>query len=256
MPPARVLAVALALVTLAACSVGVEHGLDERQANEISAALERAGIVSDKIPDDGQGRWRVMVGRGDLARAFAVLEARALPRRDAKSAGDSFASSGLLSSASVERARLAASIAADLERTLAGLPGVTSARVHLALPVDDPLRGDGAHARATGSVLLRASGTPTFSPSEVQRLVAGAVDGLQPADVTLVIAPAAAEPEGSQLVSLGPVRLAAESRATALGIVTAALLLLLALAATVMVGVGRMTSLRRRVRDLERARSS
>ncbi len=37
----------------AACSTNILHGIDERAANDATAALERAGIGAEKTPDEG-----------------------------------------------------------------------------------------------------------------------------------------------------------------------------------------------------------
>jgi type III secretory pathway lipoprotein EscJ len=129
-PP--LLALALCGGLAAGCGIELEHGLDERQANEAVAALDRAGIVAEKSPDEGRATFKVVVPRGEAARAFLVLDARGLPRRSSR-LGEAFAEKGLLPSATAERARLSASLATDLERTLEELPAETTARVHLAL---------------------------------------------------------------------------------------------------------------------------
>ena len=51
----------LALMLLAAvgCGVELEHGLDERQANQVAAALERADLAPEQQPPgDGKRRAR------------------------------------------------------------------------------------------------------------------------------------------------------------------------------------------------------
>jgi type III secretion protein J len=243
----------LALVTVGAagCGVGLLHGLDEAQANEVVAALDRAGIAADKAGDDAQGRWKVVVPRGEMARAVAVLEARSLPRRPVKGVAEAFAdgAGGLFPSAAAERARLEASLAADLERTLERLPGVRTARVHLVLPPDDPLRGDDAHPRPTAAVLLDAAAPIAAGEAEVRRLVAGAVEGLQAADVSVVVARGAADPPAPALVGLGPLRVAAASRDLTVALGSAALVVVLALALAVVALGLRLASLRRRMPD-------
>ena len=56
----------------AACSTNILHGVDERSANEATAALERAGIGAEKLPDEGAAAgparptpsgWRTPTGR-------------------------------------------------------------------------------------------------------------------------------------------------------------------------------------------------
>jgi type III secretion protein J len=248
---------AFAALLAAGCGVELEHGLDERQANQVTAVLEEAGIGADKVADDAQGatgRYKVVVTRAEAARAFSLLEARDLPRRDDKGLAETFAAGGLLPSAVEERARYAAALGAELERTLEALPGVSAARVHLALPAEDPLVGENAHARPTAAVLLRTRGptAPTaIAESEIRRLVSGAVHTLQPADVSVVVAASPGDAPAPPLERFGPLRVARESRATLATLATSGLALVLLLSGAVLVAALRLSALRRRVRELE-----
>src|SRR5262249_11471815 len=157
--------------------------------------------------------FTIVVGRGDAARAFGLLESRDLPRSGQKGLAETFGGGGLLPSAVEERARLQAALASELERTLEAVPSVRAARVHLALPEPAP-PGESGRARPTASVLLKAasSGGLPLTEADVRRLVAGAVHGLQSADVSVVIAPLPTEGGAPALDRIGPVRVAHDSR--------------------------------------------
>jgi len=233
------------LAAAAGCGVELEHGLDERQANQVTAVLEQAGVGADKIADDN-GTFKIVVPRGEAARSFALLDARDLPKRGQKGLAETFADSGLLPSAAAERARYAAALAAELERTLEAMPGVTAARVHLALPVEDPFAaGDGARARPTASVLLKMR-KPDLDPDAVRKLVAGAVPTLAPADVNVLAAAAPADDAPPPLVELGPVRIARGSRATLLAVAASGLGLILLLSLLWVRAAVQVAALRRR----------
>src|SRR5262245_5036812 len=119
-------------VGVTGCGVELEHGLDERQANQVASLLETEGISADKVVEDAQGgTFKVVVPRADAPRAFQLLEAHDLPRRGQRGLQETYADGTLLPSGIEERARLASAIQADLERTLQGIPGVTAARVHV-----------------------------------------------------------------------------------------------------------------------------
>lgn len=235
----RLLAVVSLLLAVAACGVGLEHGLDERQANEVVAALDRSGIVGDKVADDSQDKWKVMVARNDLGRAVAVLASQGLPRRAEQGTAETFAHPGLMPSAVADQARLQAAVASDLERTLATLPGVVSARVHVNLPIDDPLRGDGTHPRPTASVVLRVQRAAWPTPADVRRVVAPAVGGLHPADVEVLLVPSSPDNLAPAMLALGPFHVAAESRAFLAGVLGGGALLIMALSALVVVAYSR-----------------
>jgi type III secretion protein J len=237
---------------LAGCGVELEHGLDERQANEICALLEQAGVAADKQPEEGQANvYKIVVARGETGRAFALLEARDLPRRGQRGLSETFAKDTLLPSPVEDRARLTAALAAELERTLEGVPGVTTARVHLALPPEEPLVGDAAHARPTASVLLKATHAG-ISDGDIKRLIAGAVPGLQTADVGVVIAGSAPEPAPPPFERVGPLRVAPESRTLTAALATSALGVILLLSLGLAYTGLRLGQLRRQTRTAER----
>src|SRR5436189_216139 len=71
-------------------------------------------------------------------------------------------------------------------KPLRGIDGVTAAPVHLAIPEKDVFADN--RQKPTASVLV-ATGTKTLTPDKVQaivHLIASSVDGLDPADVTVV----------------------------------------------------------------------
>jgi type III secretion protein J len=135
MRTAGIITVALGAFALSGCGVELEHGLDERQANEVTAVLESSGIAADKIAEDNNANaYKIVVPRAEAGRAFSLLESRDLPRRAMRGLSDTFAGGTLLPSPVEDRARYAAALAVELERSLEEIPGVVSARVHLALP--------------------------------------------------------------------------------------------------------------------------
>jgi type III secretion protein J len=111
-------------------------------------------------------------------------------------------------SAAQEHAQIVAGLAGDLERTLEGVDGVLVARVHLSLPVKDPLR-DAPTGKATASVLVEHRGTtPPLTSDAVARHVAGGVSGLSPVDVAVVAIPRVgppAAPVDAELAHVGPI---------------------------------------------------
>jgi type III secretion protein J len=244
-------ALALLAVGVAGCGLELEHNLDERQANGIVAVLEQAGVSADKAPEEGQAdAYKIVVPRSEAGRAFALLEARDLPRRGQRGLSETFAKDSLLPSPVEDRARFAAALGAELERTLERVPGVAAARVHLALPAEEPLVGASAHGRPTASVLLRAGAAPLgIGELDVKRLVAGAVPGLQAADVGVVVAGAAVEPAPPPFERVGPLKVARESRTLTATLATSALGIIVLLALGLAYTALRLGQLRRRARS-------
>jgi type III secretion protein J len=193
---------------LSACTIPVATDLDEAAANKVVAALGRNGVAADKQRDsEHEGRFSVDVGRGDASFALAVMAREELPPPATPGWSEALAQSSLIPSRADERARLLLATAGELQRSLLGIDDVISARVHLAVPERDVLEGDGPPTPPTASVLLKhGNAEPPLSTLDIQRLVAGAVPGLDPASV-VVVTKAVAEPverKGTELVRLGP----------------------------------------------------
>jgi type III secretion protein J len=211
------LAGTFAALVLAGCAVPVAGALDDGEANRVVVALDRASVDATKEPDPAaDNRWRVLVSRDDVPRALSTLRDEELPRTPPAGVLDAVGKGSLVPSEAAEHAQLVAGIAGDLERSLEGVDGVLSARVHLSLPEASPLHDprDGVATRPSASVLLAHRGsTPPLSSDSVQRLVAGGVAGMVPADVTVVLvshaAPAAVP--GGGLGHVGPIAVARTS---------------------------------------------
>lgn len=170
------------------CTVPVAQDLDEVDANRLVAALEQGGLESHKEPAaDSNGRWTVTVSRQQASQAVALLAQENLPPTHSPGILDAMGSNSLVPSRSTEQARWVAGAAGELERSLGGVDGILSVRVHLAVP---PREGTFSEPRAespTASVLIRHRGPQLPLPvRDVQRLVAGAILGLDPERVTVV----------------------------------------------------------------------
>ena len=242
----RLLAIALA-ATLFGCSVPVAVGLDESDANRVVMALDHAGVDATKEVDaTTEGKFRITVARDDAPRALSAMSDEELPRPKSKGVLDALDKGQLVPSQKAEHAQFVSGLAGDLERTLTGLDGVLSARVHLNVPEQNPLR-DVAPERATASVLLEHRGAnPPISENEVQRIVAGGVRGLSADNVAVVMVARAPHPavKDSGLAHVGPLAVARASvRPLQLG-GAALVLLLLVFAVLTLVFYTRMSRLR------------
>jgi type III secretion protein J len=223
---------------LAGCAVPVAAGLDENDANRIVVALDRAKIDATKEVDPGgEGKLRVTVARDDVARALSAMQGEGLPRPQPRGVLDTIDKGALVPSQAQEHAQLVAGLAGDIERTLEAVDGVLRARVHLNLPAKDPLR-DAPAGKATASVLLEHRGTtPPLAPDAVQRLVAGGVAGLAPADVAVVTIPRVAPARAGELdlAHVGPIAVARGSLRPLQGALILLVVLVAALAAATLV---------------------
>jgi len=244
---------ALLCLALAACGVPVAGGLDEGEANRIVVALDRASIDATKESDPTvEGKFRVMVTRDDAARAIGTMRSEELPRPRASGVLDAVDKGALVPSAAQEHAELVAGTAGDLARTLEGVDGVLSARVHLNVAPPDPLRS-GPPPKATASVLLEHRGpTPPVTENAVARLIAGGVPNLALADVAVVFVARPTPPLApeAELRHVGPIAVARAST-RALQAALGGLTLLVAMLATLnLVLVGRVRRLRQDLLEL------
>jgi type III secretion protein J len=237
----------LLLLAAASCSASVAGGLDDSEANRVVVALERASIEATKEPDPGaDGKWRVDVASDDVAHALSALRDEELPRNVPPGVLDAVGKGSLVPSEAAEHAQLVAGMAGDLQRSLEGIDGVLSARVHLNVPSPNPLR-DVAPAHASASVLIEHRGsTPPLSADAVQRLVAGGVAGLLPPDVAVVMISRSAPPaqESSQLGHVGPIAVARASMRKLQAALVALVAIVALLASATLVLYGRLTRLR------------
>ena len=243
--------VALALL-LSACGVPVAGGLDETDANRIVLALDHAAIDATKEADPVvEGKFRVMVTRDDTARALRAMRSEDLPRPHTAGVMDTLDKGALVPSSAQEHAQIVTGMAGDLARTIEGVDGVLSARVHLNVAAADPLRL-GPAPRTTASVLVEHRGvTPPITEAAIARLVAGGVPDLALADVAVVFVPHAAAPLAAEteLRHVGPIAVTRASMRMLQGTLAGLILLISALTVATVVLYGRLRRLRQDVLD-------
>jgi type III secretion protein J len=232
----RALTLCSTLSLVGGCSVAIADNLDEHDANQAVLLLERADIAAEKEQDtQHEGRFRIEVTKSDAESAVALLAEENLPPRAAPGVLEALGHESIVSSRLAEQARWTAGVAGDLERSLRGLDGVLSARVHLAVPPPAVFGSDENPPKPSASVLMRHRGaTPPVATEEVQRLVAGAVPGLSPEQVNVVLVSSPAVRVAKQgLAHFGPIAVTRGSVAALRGFFTASLALNAALAAAV-----------------------
>lgn len=235
-----------------ACQTRVQHGLVEREANRMVAALRQSGVEARKVKEKGRGgKFAVDVPRGQVTRAIGVLLQHDLPRRQKPGFAEIFGKPSLVPTATEQRARYLHALSGELTRTLEAANGVLEARVHLVLPERHPLAlKEQTQAKPRAAVLLRVRpGKPPIAVAEVRRLVAGSVQALDPSQVAVVIRQARTPPSGPgarapTLAHVGPVSVTADSKTTLLAIFGGGLFVILALAGLLVVLVLRKGRLR------------
>ncbi|MET3581334.1 type III secretion protein J [Mesorhizobium robiniae] len=191
---AIVVGVLSTLLFLQACSVELYTGLSQQQANEIVATLVRNGISAERTPEK-DGKMKVTVGEGNFAEAMALLNDHGLPKQEFATLGDVFKRDGLVSSPVEERAAMIFGLSQELSRTISDIDGVLTARVHLVLPENDPLRQKLVPSSASVFIRHQAATSMENLIPQVKMLVANGVAGLAYDNVSVVLIPVAAPPE-------------------------------------------------------------
>jgi len=200
----------LTLLLSACVTHSLQTGLSEQDAQEVVVLLNENGIesfatkgVSEK---KGEEKWDVMIRGGDqnLARAWRVLEENGLPRQKDKGLDDVFSNSGMIPTATEEKARLLLGTSGEISHTLKSVAGVVDAHVLVVMPDSSPLLDKSDRVPPTASVLVKYRGHDLpLAEDDVKKLVARAVEGLQPENVAVVYKRVEAkQPEDRNLIPL------------------------------------------------------
>lgn len=193
----------LILAMLAACGREEVYGnLKEREANEIVAALGEADIAASKA-GSGKGEWSIAVDRDDFSRAVEVLDARGLPRDHFASLGEVFEKKGFVSSPVEERARLIYGLSQELGQTISAIDGVVQARVHLAIPADDPLSEKTRPSSAAVFVKYQPGFDLRTETGAIKALVTNSIEGLTYDRVSVVMVPSQGEADSGSAMPAG-----------------------------------------------------
>ncbi len=181
---------ALTVLAIAAssCASQIQHGLDERDANELISVLTSRGFEVRKVAEKGKKpTWAIEVDDEHATDALRVLAELKLPRAQKLTTAKLAAENALIETPGVERLRQLEGQEGDLEQSLEMIDGVTSASVELVVP----LSGRGPPSPSKASVLLRVSAESIErlgrQRADLRGLVAASVDGLTTDDVVLVI---------------------------------------------------------------------
>ena len=230
--PVRLLAAFALVLALVGCKTALFSGLNETEANEIVAALEDASIEARKERLEG-AEWQVQVDEERVGAALDLLRAQGLPHERFASMGDMFQKQGLVSTPSEERMRYIYAVSQELSQTLRSIDGVVSARVHVVIPLNDPLSDKIRPSSAAVFIKHRPDVDLRLLAPAVKDLVAHSIEGLTPDQVSLTLFEAHGTAAPSSLAAPTPAE--AADRRLVLGVLSqravVVLLVLLLLAA-------------------------
>lgn len=198
---ARRLGAAILLVAaLGGCSGSIDlyTGLSEKDANEVTAELDRHGLDAAKVAA-GKQLFAVRVPQDRFSSAVSILQAAGLPRSSFARMGDVFKKDGMISTPTEERARFIAALSQELENTLSQIDGVVLARVHPVLP-ERIVPGEPVLPSSCSILIKHAAGwnAAAHEPG-IRKLVLAGIPGLAetPEKVAVVFVPADAVPAGT-----------------------------------------------------------
>jgi flagellar M-ring protein FliF len=161
--------------------VTLYSGLSPQEAQDLGGRLTAANIPYQLSPDGGS----VLVPDDKLDTARLQTAAQGLPR-NARMGFEIFDTPDWAGSDFTEKVNYQRALEGELERTLQTLSEVQSARVHLVLPHESLFTDQETEAKA--SVVLKTRGGELSEQAQraIPQLVASAVEGLQPQNVTVV----------------------------------------------------------------------
>ncbi len=173
---------------LCACRVELYSGLDEKEANQILAVLLKNGIDGEKVPGK-ENAWGLRVEKGDLARAVELLQAGGFPRDRFSSMGEIFRKQGLVSSPMQERILYLYALSQEISETLSHIDGVLTARVHVVIPENNPLKDTLRPSSASVFIRHREDADLEAGIPAIKKLVVNSIEGLTYDNVTVVLFP-------------------------------------------------------------------
>ena len=185
---------ALAFIAIGCRNREVASGLSEQDAQEIVVVLKESGLDAAAVRNTGGDRdapptWTVHArgGSQDNVLAWRILRENGLPRQKVKGLEEVFSTTGMIPTASEEKARLLMALSGELSRTLKSIQDVVDARVQIVLPENSPLLDRSQWSPPTSSVLIKYRGSqPPVTQDEVKNLVARGIEGLQADNVSVL----------------------------------------------------------------------
>jgi flagellar M-ring protein FliF len=161
----------------------VMSGMEPADAQALSTALAAKGIHA-QLSTDGKGVL-VPADKLDAARLEAVSSSAA--PHSGRMGFEIFDKVSWGQTEFDEKVNYQRALEGELERTIMTMGAVKSARVHLVMAADSVFLDQAHGAKASITVQLKSGATLTHEEiSAIQRLVAGAVDQLKPADVAII----------------------------------------------------------------------
>lgn len=183
-----ILCAALLALTLTACNdEPLLKGLDQQQANEVIATLQRNNIQAAKT-DKGKTGYSISVRKVDIPAAVDLLKAHDLPSQPRMEISRLFPSDSLVSSPRAEKARLYSAIEQRLEQSLQTMEGVLSARVHVSYDIDSGDNGRAPTPMHISTLVTYQSETdPSLMIGDIKRFLKNSFNKVDYDNISVVL---------------------------------------------------------------------
>jgi flagellar M-ring protein FliF len=156
-------------------------GLDPEDSRQMAQVLTQAQVPFDLAANGTM----IRVPLGSLDKARLATAAKGGPR-SGRMGFELFDKPNWVGSEFDEQVNYQRALEGELEHTVATLADVQSARVHLVMPHDSLFRDQERPAKAAVVLTLRHRSLADGEEEAIRNLVASAVDGLSPAQVSLI----------------------------------------------------------------------
>lgn len=172
---------------LAGCEEELLKSLDQRQANEVLAALQQANISAEKR-DEGKTGFSIYVQKTDFSAAVGLLKAHDLPSKPRIEISDMFPADSLATSPRSEKARLNSAIEQRLEQSLLVLPSVVQARLHISYDVDGTSgRQQNAPSHISALIVYQNAEDEAALVNQVKRFLKNSLTTVNYDDISVVL---------------------------------------------------------------------
>ncbi|CAN7246612.1 flagellar basal-body MS-ring/collar protein FliF [Phenylobacterium sp. LjRoot164] len=156
--------------------------LDLKEAGSITTALDQAGVKYE-VKGDGS---TIMVPRDKVASTRLMLSSKGLPTSGSVGYEIFDEANALGQTDFVQQLNRQRALEGELARTIQGLDGVTSTRVHLVLPKRQLFEEEAEQPSAAVTIGVGGRAPSADQVQAIQNLVSSAVPNLKPGRVTVV----------------------------------------------------------------------
>jgi len=174
------------LVSISGCKENLYSGLSEQESNEMMAILIGNNIQVDRIVTKEEKNV-LRVDKSDIPRAVTLLKKSGYPKPKFRNMGDVFQGNGFILSPTEERARFIYAMSEELSQTISNIDGVLTARIHVVLPKNNPIKRNSTPSSASVFIRHAADADMTGLLTKIKMLVASSIEGLTYDHVSVVM---------------------------------------------------------------------